>query len=119
MTELELFEASQVALSNTLAAFAIFVTMVGAYLTAAYFVGKSLTGSQLLIINFTFVVSMLGMTFVIFAFSSIGFEYFDQSQQVNSSLSFSPPSWIKYFNLGIDLAMIVGCIKFMWDIRSK
>ena len=118
MSELELVEASQLALNNAIASFAIFFTMVGAYLTAAYVVGKSLTRTQMAIVNCIFIISMLGMTYAIFAFSSIGFEYYERVKAMNPSSNFQPTSIIKYMNLLIDLAMIGGCLVFMRGVRS-
>ena len=51
MTPYELADLAQGNFSNSLAAIAIYLTLVFAYLAAAYFVGKDLTRTQVTILN--------------------------------------------------------------------
>jgi hypothetical protein len=112
MSELDLFEASQLALGNALQSFAILVTMMGAYLTVAYLVAKKLSTVQITVINGIFIVSSLGMTYTIFSFTSAGLDYYHK-------IATDTESWLLILNVAIDLFMIAACLQFMWVSRGK
>ena len=118
MTEAELLENANLAMGNGLAAFAIFVSMLAAYFTAAFVVGKKLDTRQLIIVNMIFGVSMSGMTYVIFGFISIALELYSEFQRLSQLTIFTPVIGFEYINVGINLLMIGAGLKFMQDRRT-
>lgn len=119
MNEAELLENANLAMSNGLAAFAIFVSMLAAYFTAAYIVGDKLDTRQLLIVNSIFIISMTGMTYVIFGFISIALDLYSEFQIMSDLPVFTPIKGFEIINIGINLLMIVAGLKFMMDRRSN
>ena len=56
MSEADLMNVVQGIISNSIATFAVFVSLVGGYLVTAYLAGKNLTRSQTVIISTLFFV---------------------------------------------------------------
>jgi hypothetical protein len=59
MTEAEAFEAVMLASGNAMTAYGIFLTVLFAYMTVAYFVGKNLTSFQMVAASGMFIVASL------------------------------------------------------------
>lgn len=59
MTQAELIEATQTMLGNAISLFVAFVSLVSAYLVVAYLIGKKLTRTQLVILNFLYLAVTL------------------------------------------------------------
>ena len=119
MTESELMELSQLALSNMLGAFTIFISLASGYLLVAYLVGKKLTRSQYWFINTLFLLTMVLISSAIHEFINTALTSVIAAKELsNSSGLISEQSWwavpITYL---IDFFIIAGCLKFMWDVR--
>ncbi len=119
MNEAELLENASLAMGNGLAAFAVFVSMLAAYFTVAYVVGNKLDFRQLILVNFVFVISMLGMSYVIFGFTKLAIELYGEFGLLNDSIGFQPYQGIEFVNLVIDLVMIGAGLMFMSDRRAS
>src|SRR4029450_7356583 len=98
-----------------LATLSIFITVVTAYLVAAYLVGRELTKFQ---------VRFLSLVFLVFSGFAMWrtFAYF----YIGHSLSpASGPTWLSPFGLKpslvappIQVLLVVGCVYFMRSIRN-
>ena len=118
MTEADLVEHAQMAYGNATASFAILLSVISAYLVTAYLAGRELKSSQVVMINFFFIVSCVITVGTIFGFISAG---------INSSLeafSLNPERGVVTLHPSMsvivcffDLALILGSLKFMWDVR--
>ena len=103
--------------SNSIAGMALYLTLVFAYLAAAYFVGKDLTRSQVTILNAVFLTFSLINTFGIAAYSNAAVKIAIQSGTTIDLGFFAPRPWVAPV-VGITCLLgIMICLKFMWDIR--
>lgn len=121
MTGTDWLEIAALGLSNSFAAFAITITMASGYLVMAYLVGKKLTGSQLWILNILFFLVMLMV-------ANGDFLSLKLAIKANVEAGKLIPGWeadaienrteFAYVSFALNLLIIVGCFKFMWDIRN-
>ena len=108
------------AMSNSIAFFTSFVTVVSAYLVVAYVVGRELLRSQVIVINLLFVATTLLTVFgnAITARNAIQAHYLgslhvEEMTPLPESLIYLIPLALIF----IDLCLVVASLKFMWDIR--
>lgn len=108
------------ALSNSIAFFMGFITVISAYLVVAYVVGKELLRSQVIMINLLF-VAVAGMTCfgnVVTARNAIQAHYLG-SLHVKEMTPL--PEFLIYlvpvFILFLDVCIVLVSLKFMRDIR--
>lgn len=100
-------------LANAISAMALNITVMSAYLLVAYLVGKELTRSQTII-----------ATGLYLAFAGSGvvgiFSYYNEAYRLSQTYGdASFPVWWAYIIGGLYFAGILGCLKFMWDIRHS
>ena len=121
MTEGELLELALIAKANTLTALSIFVTIASGYLIVAYIAGAKLTRSQLWFINTVFILTMLLVTSASYLFQSEGQLYNNAARELGShDIALPEPFlWALYIPRIVDAFVIVGCLKFMWDVRHR
>ena len=98
-------------LANAISAMALNITVMSAYLLVAYLVGKDLTLSQTII-----------ATGLYLAFAGSGvvgiFSYYNEAFILSRTYGDGRfPVWWAYVIGGLYFAGILGCLKFMWDIR--
>ena len=118
MTAYEWSEIAHAAYSNSIACVAIIITVFFAYLVAAYTVGHKLTRSQLILINSLFLLVALWMTFCIAGFITGGVNAPLQARAQNPDLQGIPLTTAIPAGVAVmELLLISGCLKFMWDIR--
>lgn len=120
MTATDWLEVAAANLSNSLAAFAITVTIASGYLIMAYMVGKKLTTPQQWILNSLFTIIM---TLVAFG----DFESLSTTVRARREAIALLPHWQEilaesattsvFSSLSLNLLLIIACLKFMWDIR--
>ena len=108
------------ALSNSIAFFMGFLSLVSAYLVVAYVVGKELLRSQVIVINFLFAVSAILTIFgnAVTARNSIQAHYLG-SLNVEEMTPLPEPLiyFIPLSLIFIDFCIVLASLKFMWDIR--
>ena len=109
------------AMSNSIAFFMGFVTVVSAYLVVAYVVGRELLRSQVIVINLLFVATSLLTVFgnAVTARNAIQANYLgalhvEELTPLPESLIYLVPLALTF----IDLCLILASLKFMWDIRN-
>ena len=118
MTEYEIVDVINNTTSNMLAAQALFITVISAYVVVAYSVGKDLTSYQVSFVNFGFLLfvlisiqSALGLTGMI----SFHVEKLNEYREVEvkaASLALTTA-----FLVGVRAILIIGALIFMWQVR--
>ena len=117
MDEAELMELTQALWANYLSTMALFVSIISAYLIVAYIAGRKLTRPQVVLVNILMgAFTSFGIAGM-YAFSLTGTEAmllaFEMStQRKTHGLTFLPVTTLIVFP-----AIVLGCYKFMWDIR--
>lgn len=122
MSEAEFIESWQLAASNGIAVYALFLTILSAYLITAYMVGKDLTRSQVWTITSLFLVICIVLTFTIWG-------YFDESNQFArayveagyATVRTAPDRglFVTWLSILLNAVLVSAGLKFMWDIRKK
>jgi len=118
------YEASDLlngVISNQLANQAIFITVVSAYLVAAYAVGKRLTKYQVWFVNFTFILFVLiglagtaEMTHLFYEYSAL------RTELTSGGASKEPKHHIALWTVaGVRLVLVSGALIFMWQVRRS
>ena len=115
MTEYEVADLTATVLSNFLTSFTVFLSIVSAYVIAAFSAGGRLTRVQLHIVNLCFftAVGILGFLVV-----SLYRRFFSLAQSIHvergtiTAIDFSLPL------CALLLVMIIGCFAFMWNVRN-
>lgn len=120
MTGAEWMEMSQLAGSNSFACYAIFLTIVSAYIAAAYLVGKALSRAQLVLINTFFLFSASVCIFLLLATAQKHILAFNQAAMIIEELQpYSEVASITGLLLLFmgNTAFMLAATKFMWDVR--
>jgi len=119
MTEAEYFETLTSLVSNGMAAYAIFLSIVGGYLVAAYNAGSKLTSSQLWIVNILYLTSVAFVLMTIYGTFGRMNMLSLELEQLNPkrfalALTYGPEAAII-----INVSVLVASLKFMMDIRKN
>jgi len=114
MTEYEVADYTASMMGNFLTAFTIFLTVITAYVIAAFIAGERMTGVQLLIINACFLVASSIVGFLVV---TIFQRFYTFARMVEN-----PAGTIEPVNLSVPLGIlvigiVVGCYVFMWATR--
>jgi hypothetical protein len=110
-------DLAQSYLGNGIAALAIYLSLVFAYLAAAYIVGKDLTRTQVSILNALFLIFSVITTFGVAAYTNGGIQLSIQSGIAELTGSVVPRTWIAPTIGSVCLGGIVISLKFMGDLR--
>ena len=115
MSEYELAELTTGAMGNFLTSFTIFVSIVTAYAITAFVAGARLSNIQASVVNACFLVS----SSVIGLLSVLIFGVFLRRAQALAEMSGTAvgPVNFTWFVAGLYIALTVGCLVFMWNIR--
>ena len=97
--------------------FALWISIVAAYLVAAYLAGAELNASQVFILNTVYLMTSTLVIFGIWGSFKVQAYYAIQIREVDPN----SPHIMNYFAaMGITAVAILGLlasVKFMWDIR--
>ena len=119
MTEAELLAASSACWSNCIALVAIYVSILSGYLIVAKIAGKSMTRSQIVIVNIIYV----GLTtFLIIAEASFTIAAIDMDRLAIELTTQRSEAFYSYSFLAHVLTIFyficaLASLKFMWDVR--
>ena len=119
MTVAELLELSQMAFSNGLAAYAIFLTIVGGYLVAAYMVGRELQTSQYVILNGLFLVIGTSTILTVAAYFTTATRYALMATEIDPRIVVLTNYYIVVAVTVMNFFAVVAGIKFMRDTRKN
>ncbi len=119
MTEAEAFEITLLAGANSVTSFTVYITFTFGYLAAAFFVGKELTRSQVVIVSalYTFAALSAFLNFLSdIEFYAEALSYLPNA--VSQSGLNSPFFWQIYMSILLS-AGILASLYFMWSIRNS
>jgi hypothetical protein len=117
VSEYELVESIGIYISNSIQSISIYLTVVSAYLVAAFIAGERLTRRQVVIVNCLFVAGA-----GIFTYTTIGL-LFRQQHYVLELAQLQPkivlPGRVPLAPIMgfVQLGGIGASLKFMWDVR--
>ena len=128
MIAYDAWDLAQSAYGNTLAAYAIFLSITFGYLVAAYLVGREFTTTQFrllttlfLVVTATLIWSMSAYTYAGNAFSQLGNEMVEAARNERLPTAVWSTthvrSWIPEFFALINSLTVFGSIFFMWNVR--
>jgi hypothetical protein len=120
VSQYELFDLSQSALSNSMACYAIFLSIVSGYLITAYLVGADLTRGQVRLLTILFLtVTTLTM------WGQSGFVHWADQWSATargegvSRTVFSTQPYLPLVLVAVNTLTIAACLLFMWNIRRR
>ena len=117
MTAYEMADLAQSSFANATSAFAVFLSVVFAYIVTSYLVGAKLTRMQNRIVTFLFLLVSIFNSWAIAAYASGGVKLSLLAYPEIQTHIFRPGSWIAPL-IGIAcLLIIVMALKFMLDVR--
>lgn len=117
MTAYELADLAQSNFANGTSAFAVFLSVVSAYIVAAYLVGAKLTRIQSRIVTILFLLISIFNSWTIAAYASGGARLSQLASPDDPNQFFRPGPWVAPL-IGIAcLLIVVMALKFMWDVR--
>lgn len=114
------FELAQGAMSNAAAFFAIFWTLVSGYLFIAYSIGKLLQKGHVIFINLLFLISTTMSSLASTMASKNGLLAMRQASASFDEVTTLTPNQASValtIAAVANIAVVLGCLKFMWDMR--
>lgn len=116
-----MLEVAYVAWGNAVSILALLITILSAYLVAAYLAGRSMTRSQVIIINtlYIFLSTFLLWGLVNMALRAAGFEDIAYSMAEGELAAFSSQEGIAIGTVTVFGVAILASLKFMWDVRNS
>jgi hypothetical protein len=118
MSEFEIASITAAAMANFLTAFTVFLSIVTAYIVAAFVAGSRLTKLQLVIVNLSFLIATSILGYLVVA----AFRRFYSSAIAKSN--FNPEGGPLAIDFTCPLGMLIvifiaGCLIFMHTIRKE
>ena len=117
MSEAELFSSSQDAYSNAISVFGLFITLLSAYLVAAYVAGASMTRSQVGAVNGLYMAVQLCLIGVFYSFGTVAHEVHELSFSMSTQRGITPIPLLAEVVTVLLLVSGMVSLKFMWDVR--
>ena len=117
MTNYEMADLAQNLFANSLSSFTVFLSLVFAYIASAYLVGAKLTGTQVRMLTFVFVIVAVLIIWSMAGYVSGGIELNRLAYPDNVDRFFAPRAWITPLTIGIGIVILLVALKFMWDVR--
>jgi len=111
---------AQGAMANAISFSALGFTLVSGYLVIAYLVGDKLTIRQVSLVNAIFLVANISSTLGVAVSASNGLLGIRQAAAgLNevTALTQNQAMAVVIVGLVVNIAIVFGCLKFMWDIR--
>ncbi len=119
MTPYEAADLAQSAFSNALAAYAILITLISGYLVTTYLIGSDLTRLQARLLTVLFLIVASTLIWGMSAWLSWGDIFSDMALPDGTGRSaILIPRWLPIFMAVVNSFTVIGCIIFMWNVRS-
>jgi len=117
MSEYELADLAGIAMSNFLTSFTVFVSIITAYVIAAFTAGKRLSKVQVLVVNTCFLVASVAMG----ALSLLIFQAFLSRAEALGDSDVAAPltidfTWVVAI---LYLILVIGSLVFMGNARHR
>lgn len=119
MTEAEFLEVGLIAYSNSLAAFAIYVTMLSGYLVVAYLVANQMTRPQVIIVNILYSLLTVIVAAAFINFAQAGYENSRLALEMSTRRAVGPLPMVAESALVVIVFCYLASLKFMWDARKQ
>lgn len=120
MTTYELADLSQSFFGNSIAAYAVFLTIVSGYLATAYVVGARLSVSQVRLLTTLFVLVMFFLIWTMSAYVYWGVEFALGAINAGTQAGIMKPSiWVPVVFAVLNLFTAAMCLVFMWNVRRS
>ena len=119
MTEHEIADLLNGTNSNIIAAQAVFLTILSAYLVVAYSVGRSLAAYQVGFINFAFILMMFVGFNTQLAQLAVAYAYADELAILRDSMERirTEDQAVRIVFSDMRLVLVIGALMFMWQVR--
>jgi len=119
MIEAELLEAGLSAYANSLAAFAVYVSMLSGYLVVAYLVANQMTRPQAIIVNILYSLLSAVVAAAFFNFAQAGYENTRLALEMSTQRVVGPMPMVAESALVVMVFCYLASLKFMWDARNQ
>ena len=119
MTEYEL-QVQELLTATSLASietFSYYLTILASYLVATYLAGSKLSALQALTVSVLFVFGAYATAYSSFNYMSRAVELADALESIHPDRFYGAQPFARNVFLGLQIAGIIACLKFMWDIR--
>ena len=94
-----------------------YVTLMVAYLVAAYFAAQKMTRSQVVLVSLLYSISALLMVWSTYTYMSRSIALADALEALNPNITYGAQPFARNSVAVIQLLGVIGAIKFMWDVR--
>jgi hypothetical protein len=119
MSEYELSELSADYLNGAMGAISLYITVVTAYLVAAFSAGKRLNSSEYLIVTVLFVLSASFFIFGSVALLSRQLYIVEKLAAIESDATVFLSKTLIMYIAAVEILGVFAGLKFMWSIRRR
>lgn len=119
MKEAELLVAGLSAYANSLAAFAVYVTMLSGYLVVAYMAANQMTRPQTIIVNILYSLLSAVIAAAFYNFAQAGYENTQLAIAMSTQRVVGPMPMVAETALVVIMFCYLASLKFMWDARHQ
>jgi len=119
MTEYELADLMGAASGDSLVFIPIIVSFISAYLVVAWLIGAKLSLSQVSLVNSLFLIfaGIMGSSWLVRI--ELALSYQKELLAINPERAILVNAWLVPSVSVVAVLLILGCLKFMWDIRHS
>jgi hypothetical protein len=117
MTDYELQDLLNSTGTGGLEAFGMYMTLLVAYLIAAYLAGSRLTSARAFTLSILFLMGSVIFMWGTLAYLGRGVAIVDELELLHPDVSYGLQPMFKYAVAILQGLGIMSCFKFMWDIR--
>ena len=120
MTQYESLDLAQSAFSSSIAAYALFLSIVTGYLVTAYMVGRELSRGQVWLLSVLFLVVASIAIWSVSSYIHWGVVYsFMAGPEGFEHSAMTPKPWLPEFMAIVNVATAVACLVFMRNVRQR
>lgn len=120
MTQYESLDLAQSAFSSSIAAYAIFLSIVTGYLVTAYLAGRELSRGQVWLLSVLFLVVAAIAIWSVSSYIYWGVVYTSMAVPAGYEQSaMTPKPWLPIFMAIVNVATAAACLLFMWNVRHQ
>ena len=120
MSQYESLDLAQSAFSSSIAAYALFLSIVTGYLVTAYLVGRELDRGQVRLLSGLFLVVASIAVWSVSSYIYWGTVYALAAQPGSiGHPMMTPKPWLAAFMAFVNVATVLACLLFMWHVRNK
>ena len=118
MSESEILELAHLSMSNMLASFAIFLTLISGYLIIAYTAGAGFSRLEVTIINILYVAMTLTFLFAVYGYCQAAADFSLEARELNPARPYRGTEHFPIITICINALAIISSLYFMWHVRN-